>query len=156
MGSTILRGVQTTGIPRGASPGGISEGYVKLMSPGSGRAAMHVAKGAPAPGTPGGATTTMYDSAQSMMSKVQQRRGVSAGAAFRGAGFEAEACSGRIEVIFGPMFAGKTTELLRRCQVAESAGRNVMMIKSSSDTRYAAAEAVTHDGARRVRTPSQY
>ena len=96
----------------------------------------------------------MYDTAQSMMSKVQQqqRRGVAAGAAMRGnAGFEAEACSGRIEVIFGPMFAGKTTELLRRCQVAESAGRSVMLIKSSSDTRYAAAEAVTHDGARRVR-----
>ncbi|KAL6975623.1 Thymidine kinase a [Sarracenia purpurea var. burkii] len=54
--------------------------------------------------------------------------------------------SGEIHVIVGPMFAGKTTALLRRIKSEGNDGRNVAMIKSSKDTRYAVDSVVTHDG----------
>ncbi|XVE78336.1 hypothetical protein DITRI_Ditri13aG0136600 [Diplodiscus trichospermus] len=54
--------------------------------------------------------------------------------------------SGEVHVIIGPMFAGKTTSLLRRIKSEGSNGRNVAMIKSSKDTRYAIDSVVTHDG----------
>ncbi|GAB2228781.1 hypothetical protein Drorol1_Dr00022911 [Drosera rotundifolia] len=54
--------------------------------------------------------------------------------------------AGEIHVILGPMFAGKTTALLRRVQSEATTGRNVVMIKSSKDTRYAIDSVVTHDG----------
>lgn len=54
--------------------------------------------------------------------------------------------SGEIHVIFGPMFAGKTTALLRRVNSESKLGRNVVMIKSNKDTRYAVDAVVTHDG----------
>ncbi|KAL9244327.1 hypothetical protein vseg_018114 [Gypsophila vaccaria] len=53
---------------------------------------------------------------------------------------------GEIHVIVGPMFAGKTTALLRRVRSESSSGRNVAMIKSSKDNRYAKDSVVTHDG----------
>ncbi|KAJ9172408.1 hypothetical protein P3X46_015649 [Hevea brasiliensis] len=54
--------------------------------------------------------------------------------------------SGEIHVIVGPMFAGKTTTLLRRIQSEGSNGRNVAVIKSNRDTRYGLDSIVTHDG----------
>ncbi|KAL3509991.1 hypothetical protein ACH5RR_029392 [Cinchona calisaya] len=54
--------------------------------------------------------------------------------------------SGEIHVIIGPMFAGKTTALLRRVKSESDSGRNVVLIKSSKDTRYAIDAVVTHDG----------
>lgn len=48
----------------------------------------------------------------------------------------------------GPMFAGKTTSLLRRIQSETANGRNVAIIKSSKDTRYGLDSIVTHDGAK--------
>ncbi|KAF2292385.1 hypothetical protein GH714_021698 [Hevea brasiliensis] len=54
--------------------------------------------------------------------------------------------AGEIHVIVGPMFAGKTTSLLRRIKSEGNNGRNVAMIKSSKDTRYAKDSVVTHDG----------
>ncbi|CAL5403365.1 unnamed protein product [Camellia sinensis] len=54
--------------------------------------------------------------------------------------------SGEIHVIVGPMFAGKTTALLRRVKSEANNGRNVAIIKSSKDTRYAVDSVVTHDG----------
>ncbi|KAL4555388.1 hypothetical protein LXL04_038006 [Taraxacum kok-saghyz] len=54
--------------------------------------------------------------------------------------------SGEIHVIVGPMFAGKTTALLRRIKTEGTNGRNIAMIKSSKDTRYAVNSVVTHDG----------
>ncbi|OMO53883.1 Thymidine kinase, partial [Corchorus capsularis] len=54
--------------------------------------------------------------------------------------------SGEIHVIIGPMFAGKTTSLLRRIKSEANNGRNIAMIKSSKDTRYAVDSVVTHDG----------
>ncbi|XP_015575521.1 thymidine kinase a [Ricinus communis] len=54
--------------------------------------------------------------------------------------------SGEIHVIVGPMFAGKTTTLLRRVQSETDDGRNVAIIKSNKDTRYGLDSIVTHDG----------
>ncbi|CAK9182255.1 unnamed protein product [Ilex paraguariensis] len=54
--------------------------------------------------------------------------------------------SGEIHVIVGPMFAGKTTTLLRRIKSESSHGRNVALIKSNKDTRYGLDSIVTHDG----------
>ncbi|KAF7146103.1 hypothetical protein RHSIM_Rhsim04G0039300 [Rhododendron simsii] len=54
--------------------------------------------------------------------------------------------TGEIHVIVGPMFAGKTTALLRRINSECNNGRNVAMIKSSKDIRYAIDSVVTHDG----------
>ncbi|KAK1423995.1 hypothetical protein QVD17_19306 [Tagetes erecta] len=54
--------------------------------------------------------------------------------------------SGEIHVIVGPMFAGKTTALLRRIRSEGANGRKIAMIKSSKDTRYAIDSVVTHDG----------
>ncbi|KAF4359342.1 hypothetical protein CsatB_020155 [Cannabis sativa] len=54
--------------------------------------------------------------------------------------------SGEVHVIMGPMFAGKTTSLLRRVKSESNNGRTVAMIKSSKDTRYAVDSVVTHDG----------
>ncbi|KAF5482587.1 hypothetical protein F2P56_003145 [Juglans regia] len=54
--------------------------------------------------------------------------------------------SGEVHVIVGPMFAGKTTALLRRIKSKGSTGSNIAIIKSSKDTRYAIDSVVTHDG----------
>ncbi|KAI4298788.1 hypothetical protein L6164_032306 [Bauhinia variegata] len=54
--------------------------------------------------------------------------------------------SGEIHVIVGPMFAGKTSTLLRRIQLESGSGRSVAIIKSSKDTRYGLDSVVTHDG----------
>ncbi|GMJ14128.1 thymidine kinase 1b [Hibiscus trionum] len=53
---------------------------------------------------------------------------------------------GEIHVIVGPMFAGKTTTLLRRIQAESNNGRTAAVIKSSKDTRYGLDSIVTHDG----------
>ncbi|XP_022925302.1 thymidine kinase a-like [Cucurbita moschata] len=54
--------------------------------------------------------------------------------------------SGEVHVIVGPMFAGKTTSLLRRIQSESINGRSVAVIKSNKDTRYGLDSIVTHDG----------
>ncbi|XP_042460444.1 thymidine kinase-like [Zingiber officinale] len=56
--------------------------------------------------------------------------------------------SGEIHVILGPMFAGKTTALLRRIQAEKDCGRSVAVIKPKRDTRYGLDSVVTHDGVR--------
>ncbi|PIA38397.1 hypothetical protein AQUCO_02800239v1 [Aquilegia coerulea] len=56
--------------------------------------------------------------------------------------------SGEVHVIVGPMFAGKTTALLRRIQCETDNGRSVAVIKSNKDTRYGLDSVVTHDGAK--------
>ncbi|WCJ37423.1 Thymidine kinase [Euphorbia peplus] len=59
-----------------------------------------------------------------------------------------KSAAGEIHVILGPMFAGKTTALLRRVNSEAKNGRNVAMIKSSKDNRYAIDSVVSHDGLR--------
>jgi thymidine kinase len=41
----------------------------------------------------------------------------------------------RIDIILGPMFSGKSTELLRRCSRLEAIGKNVLYINHAYDTR---------------------
>ncbi len=53
--------------------------------------------------------------------------------------------SGWIEVICGPMFSGKTEELIRRARRAQIAGQQVMVIKPSVDNRYSSSEVVSHN-----------
>ena len=52
---------------------------------------------------------------------------------------------GRIEVICGSMFSGKTEELIRRMKRAEFARQNVEIFKPSVDNRYSLEEVVSHD-----------
>ncbi|MFN3346343.1 MAG: thymidine kinase, partial [Candidatus Bipolaricaulaceae bacterium] len=56
--------------------------------------------------------------------------------------------AGRLEVITGPMFAGKTEELLRRIERARIAKKTVLLFKPEIDLRYSATEVVTHNGRR--------
>lgn len=53
---------------------------------------------------------------------------------------------GRLEVICGPMFTGKSTELIRRLRAAQEAGKRVFAVKSSLDDRYHPTAIATHDG----------
>eukprot|EP00252_Welwitschia_mirabilis_P024931 TRINITY_DN7613_c0_g1_i1.p1 TRINITY_DN7613_c0_g1~~TRINITY_DN7613_c0_g1_i1.p1 ORF type:complete len:337 (-),score=54.74 TRINITY_DN7613_c0_g1_i1:299-1309(-) len=55
---------------------------------------------------------------------------------------------GEIHVIVGPMFAGKTTALIRRVQSEIQMGRTAVLVKSIKDTRYGVDAVVSHDGAK--------
>uniref|UniRef100_A0A6C0F6R3 thymidine kinase n=1 Tax=viral metagenome TaxID=1070528 RepID=A0A6C0F6R3_9ZZZZ len=50
----------------------------------------------------------------------------------------------QVEIIIGPMYSGKTTELIRRCSRYQSIGKNVTVINHSFDTRCDANEISTH------------
>ena len=52
---------------------------------------------------------------------------------------------GRIEVICGSMFSGKTEELIRRLRRAKFARQNVEIFKPTVDVRYSAVNVVSHD-----------
>ena len=52
---------------------------------------------------------------------------------------------GRIEVVCGSMFSGKTEELIRRIKRAVFARQRVEIFKPSIDTRYSDEEVVSHD-----------
>ncbi|GBN35702.1 Thymidine kinase, cytosolic, partial [Araneus ventricosus] len=52
---------------------------------------------------------------------------------------------GHIQIIFGPMFSGKTTELIRRLRKYQIANHKCLIIKYSHDTRYSEKEISTHD-----------
>ncbi|OLT53954.1 thymidine kinase [Cellulosimicrobium sp. CUA-896] len=53
---------------------------------------------------------------------------------------------GRVEVVCGPMFAGKTEELLRRVRRAQVAGRRVLVVGHVLDTRRGADVVSSHSG----------
>lgn len=53
---------------------------------------------------------------------------------------------GWIEVIVGPMFSGKSEELIRRLRRAEIARQRVQIFKPQIDQRYAKSEIVSHSG----------
>lgn len=53
---------------------------------------------------------------------------------------------GRIEVICGSMFSGKTEELIRRMRRAQFARQKVEIFKPDIDTRYSAEDVVSHEG----------
>lgn len=52
---------------------------------------------------------------------------------------------GRIEVVCGSMFSGKTEELIRRLKRVEFARQKVEIFKPAMDTRYSETEVVSHD-----------
>ena len=52
---------------------------------------------------------------------------------------------GRIEVVCGSMFSGKTEELIRRLKRARIARQQVMIFKPCVDTRYSEEKVVSHD-----------
>lgn len=60
---------------------------------------------------------------------------------------------GRIEVICGSMFSGKTEELIRRLKRARIARQRVEIFKPSIDTRYSDEEVVSHDSNSIASTP---
>lgn len=60
---------------------------------------------------------------------------------------------GRIEVICGSMFSGKTEELIRRLKRAIFAHQKVEIFKPSMDIRYSEDEVVSHDSNSIASTP---
>ena len=60
---------------------------------------------------------------------------------------------GRIEVICGSMFSGKTEELIRRLKRAKFARQKVEIFKPAIDTRYSDEEVVSHDSNHILSTP---
>ena len=52
---------------------------------------------------------------------------------------------GRIEVVCGSMFSGKTEELIRRMKRAQFAKQKVEIFKPSIDVRYSDEDVVSHD-----------
>jgi thymidine kinase len=54
--------------------------------------------------------------------------------------------SGRIEVICGSMFSGKTEELIRRVKRARIARQQVQVFKPAIDTRFVAGRVMSHSG----------
>ena len=66
---------------------------------------------------------------------------------------------GRVEVICGSMFSGKSEELIRRVRRAEIARQKVLVFKPSLDNRYGMDQVKSHDGraaeALSVETPDE-
>lgn len=60
---------------------------------------------------------------------------------------------GRIEVICGSMFSGKTEELIRRLRRANFAKQRVEIFKPAIDTRYSEENVVSHDQHAILSTP---
>lgn len=54
--------------------------------------------------------------------------------------------AGEIEIIIGPMFAGKTSHLIERIRTFVEEGRRIQVFKHSRDDRYAQSNIVNHDG----------
>ena len=60
---------------------------------------------------------------------------------------------GRVEVICGSMFSGKTEELIRRLRRAQFARQRVQIFKPAIDTRYSEEQVVSHQGMSIPSTP---
>jgi thymidine kinase len=60
---------------------------------------------------------------------------------------------GRIEVVCGSMFSGKTEELIRRMRRAQFAKQKVEIFKPAIDTRYSEEDVVSHDQTHIPSTP---
>ncbi len=61
--------------------------------------------------------------------------------------------SGGVEVITGPMFSGKSDELIRRLRRARIARQKIRVFKPSIDTRYAEGKVTSHAGTEFEATP---
>ena len=60
---------------------------------------------------------------------------------------------GRIEVVCGSMFSGKTEELIRRMRRAQFAHQKVEIFKPGIDVRYSEQDVVSHEGTSIPSTP---
>jgi thymidine kinase len=60
---------------------------------------------------------------------------------------------GWLEVVCGPMFSGKSEEMIRRLRRAEIAGQRVVIFKPRIDDRYDASDIVSHAGVRMRAVP---
>lgn len=60
---------------------------------------------------------------------------------------------GRVEVITGSMFSGKSEELIRRLRRAEIAQQKIQVFKPSIDTRFAESKVTSHAGTQFEATP---
>ena len=60
---------------------------------------------------------------------------------------------GWLEVICGPMFSGKSEEMIRRLRRAEIAGQQAVIFKPAIDDRFDAADVVSHAGIRMRAVP---
>jgi thymidine kinase len=60
---------------------------------------------------------------------------------------------GWLEVICGPMFSGKSEEMIRRLRRAEIAGQRVVIFKPRIDDRFDVADVVSHAGLRMRAVP---
>lgn len=63
--------------------------------------------------------------------------------------------TGHVEVICGPMFSGKTEELIRRLRRAQIARQGVLVVKPTIDDRYDASDVVSHSSQRIPSVPIQ-
>lgn len=61
--------------------------------------------------------------------------------------------TGRIEVVCGSMFSGKTEELIRRMRRAVFANLSIKIFKPQIDVRYSASDVVSHDAKAIASTP---
>ena len=52
---------------------------------------------------------------------------------------------GQLEVVCGPMFSGKSEELIRRLRRVQISGKSFLLFKPSIDKRYDATHVVSHD-----------
>ena len=50
-----------------------------------------------------------------------------------------------LEVILGPMFSGKSSELIRRVRICKSINREILVIKPKIDNRYESNKLCSHD-----------
>lgn len=60
---------------------------------------------------------------------------------------------GWLEVVCGPMFSGKSEEMIRRMRRAEIAGQRVVIFKPRIDDRFDAEDVVSHAGVRMRAVP---
>ena len=51
----------------------------------------------------------------------------------------------KLEIIIGPMFAGKSCEIIRRVRLLRVCNKNYLIIKPQIDTRYSVNEIVSHN-----------
>ncbi|XP_050175095.1 thymidine kinase, cytosolic isoform X1 [Myiozetetes cayanensis] len=62
---------------------------------------------------------------------------------------------GQIQVIFGPMFSGKSTELMRRVRRFQLAQYRCLLVKYAKDTRYSSCGVSTHDKSTMEAVPAE-
>jgi len=54
--------------------------------------------------------------------------------------------SGEIQVIYGPMFSGKTSELMKRVRSEQHAKKRCLVVNYQGDNRYSeGGEIISHD-----------